>query len=71
MMIRKKRGESDGWSVVVCLRSGTGFDDNDSPFQIFKGEEYYIQGEPDPNIFELKEEKAKPVKPKPVVEEVE
>ena len=69
MMIRKKRGESDGWAVAVCLRSVTGYDDDDSPFQVVEGEEYFIQGDHDANIFELAE---KPVKKfKPIKEEDE
>ena len=65
-MIRKKRGEADGWAVAVCLKSVTGFDDEGAPFQVVSGEEYYIQGEADPNIFEVVQEKASK-KPKPPV----
>ncbi len=69
MMIRKKRGESDGWAVAVCLRTGTGYDDNDSPFQVVEGEEYYTQGDLDSNIFEPVELKPKKVKLPEIKEE--
>ena len=69
MMIRKKRGESDGWAVAVCLKSGTGWDDDDQPFQVVKGEEYFTQGDLDPNIFEPVEQKPKKVKLPEIKEE--
>lgn len=72
MKLRKMQGEADGWATAVALRSGTGWDEDDNPFQLVEGESYYIQGDLDPNVFELKEEKPKPVKPKPEkIEEVE
>ena len=73
MKIRKKQGEADGWAVAVCLRSGQGWDDDGSPYECVKGEEYFTQGDLDPNVFELAEkEKPKPVKVKPEkIEEVE
>ena len=51
MKIRKLQGDADGWAKVVCLKSVTGWDDDGAPFQVVAGEEYYIQGEADPNIF--------------------
>ncbi len=63
MMIRKKQGEADGWAVAVCLRSVTGWDDNGEPFQVVEGDEYFTQGDFDPNIFELVEKPIKKAKP--------
>ena len=72
MMIRKKQGEADGWAVTVCLRTVTGYDDNDNPFQVVEGDEYYTQGDLDSNIFELTEPKLKPKKAKlPEIKEEE
>ena len=69
MVIRKKQGEPDGWAVAVCLKTATGYDDNDDPFQVVEGEEYFTKGDFDPNIFELVEKPAK--KTKPIKEEEE
>ena len=53
MRLRKYDGDADGWLVAEAKRSGTGWDENDQPFQLVKGETYYIQGDYDPTVFEV------------------
>ena len=53
MRLRKYDGEADGWLTAVAKRSGTGWDDEDAPFQLIAGEKYYIQGDYDPNVLEV------------------
>ncbi len=62
MEIRKFDGEADGWLTAVALRSGTGWDDEDAPFQAVKGTQYYIKGEVDPLVFELVDKPKPPAK---------
>ena len=70
MMIRKKRGEAESVeSVAVCLKTGVGWDDNGDPQEFVKGEEYFTQGELDPNIFELVEKPVKKTKLPTIKEE--
>ena len=53
MRLRKYDGEADGWLTAVAKRRGTGWDEEDAPFQLIAGEKYYIQGDYDPNVFEV------------------
>jgi hypothetical protein len=64
MKLRKYDGEAEGWLVAVAKRSGTGWDDDDQPFQVVKDETYYIDGDFDPAIFKVDGGKKK--KPDPV-----
>ena len=70
MLIRKKSGDDAGWSVAVCLRSCTVFDDLGNPNNVEQGVEYFFKGDIDPYVFEVKGSKPKP-KPEPLPKEDE
>jgi len=53
MMIRKKSGEADGWTVATCLVTCMIFDDNGCGNGVEQGMEYYVQGDCDPVILDV------------------
>jgi hypothetical protein len=65
MLIRKKTGEAEGWATAVCLKSATVFDEVGNPNNVDKGTEYYVQGDVDPAIFEVKGSSKPKPKPEP------